>query len=76
MYFAECKKSVWAMAMHAFSFNTREAEAQADESLILRLYWSMCIERVPDEPGLHRKTLSQTNKQSYSYMKKSDCTNQ
>jgi hypothetical protein len=43
------------------SFNSDTWEAEAGGSLSSRPAWS--TEQVPEQPGLHRETLSQTNKQ-------------
>jgi hypothetical protein len=49
-----------AVVAHTFNLSTWEAEAGG--FLSLRPAW--CTEWVPGQPGLHRGTLSQTNKQT------------
>ena len=48
------------MVAHAFNPSTQEVEV--GRSVSSKPAWS--IERIPGEPGLHRETLSQTNKQT------------
>jgi len=50
------------MAMVTHDFNLCSWEAEAGRSLSARSAWS--TERVPEQPGLHRETLSQTNKKT------------
>jgi hypothetical protein len=52
----------------AHSFNPSTWEAEAGRFLSSRPAWS--TERVPGQPGLHRETLSQENKQTKKNPKK------